>query len=343
MQTQEGHTVCDGPPCAFPSAGAAAFALQPPRSAPVRGMAAADRYHRIEKVGEGSYGIVYKCHDSETGRIVAMKRIALAVSDGGVPSTAVREVSLLRELSHPYVVRLLDVALSNSKLLLIFEYMEQDLQGVLRQRKTPFVGEKLQRIMFQLLLGLHECHSRRFVHRDIKPSNILIDRRESAVKLADFGLGRVFRVPLQTYTTEVMTLWYRAPEVLLGDKRYLPAVDIWSMGCVFAELARRKSLFAGDTAINQLFSIFQLLGTPTEATWRGVTSLPHHNVDFPRWAAQSLATAVPTLDDAGVDLLGKMLCYNPRERITAFEALHHTYFDEIREEEMAKLMGYDGV
>lgn len=339
---QEGQTACDGSLRPLPSAGPASFVPRSLRPAPLRGTSTPDRYSRIEKVGEGSYGIVYKCHDNFTGRTVAMKRIPLIVNDGGVPSTAVREVSLLRELNHPYVVRLLDVVLHEAKLLLIFEYMEQDLQGMLKQRNTAFVGGKLRRIMFQLLLGLHECHSRRFVHRDIKPSNILIDRKESVVKLADFGLGRAFRVPLQTYTTEVMTLWYRAPEVLLGDKQYLPAVDVWSMGCVFAELARRRSLFAGDTAINQLFSIFQLLGTPTEATWRGVTSLPHHNVNFPRWTAKPLRTAVPALDDDGVDLLRRMLCYNPRERITAYEALQHSYFDEVREEEVEKLMRFNG-
>ncbi|KAG8342097.1 Protein kinase domain [Trypanosoma vivax] len=309
-------------------------------SAPINqsGTASAqERYTRLEKVGEGSYGVVYRCLDNETGHIVAIKRIPLMLKEGGVPATAVREVSLLRELNHPNVVRLLNVTMQDSKLLLIFEYMEQDLHGMLKHRQTPFMGGKLRRIMFQLLLGLHACHSRRFVHRDIKPSNILIDRRESVVKLADFGLGRAFRVPLQTYTTEVMTLWYRAPEVLLGDKRYLPAVDIWSMGCVFAELARCESLFTGDTAINQLFSIFQLLGTPTEKTWQGVSALPHHNVEFPKWTAKPLSTVVPTLDEDGVDLLQRMLVYNPRERITAFEALQHRWFDDIRGEEMAKV------
>ncbi|KAH9588785.1 Protein kinase domain [Trypanosoma melophagium] len=291
-----------------------------------------ERYLRQEKVGEGSYGVVYKCLDKQTGRIVAMKRISLKLKDEGVPATAVREVSLLREINHPHVVRLLDVSLQESKLLLIFEYMEKDLQGLLKQRATPLIGGKLQRIMFQLLLGLHACHSRRFVHRDIKPSNILINRDESVVKLADFGLGRAFRVPLQTYTTEVMTLWYRAPEVLLGDSHYLPAVDVWSMGCVLAELTRGTPLFTGDTAISQLFAIFQLLGTPSEETWRGVSTLAHHNVNFPQWHPTPLATAVPTLDAQGVDLLQRMLVYDPRRRITAYDALRHSWFDEVRHE-----------
>ncbi|KEG08160.1 putative protein kinase, putative,cdc2-related kinase [Trypanosoma grayi] len=291
-----------------------------------------ERYARQEKVGEGSYGVVYKCLDKQTGQIVAMKRISLKLKDEGVPATAVREVSLLRELNHPYVVRLLDVSLQESKLLLIFEYMEKDLQGLLKQRTTPLIGGKLQRIMFQLLLGLHACHSRRFVHRDIKPSNILINRDETVVKLADFGLGRAFRVPLQTYTTEVMTLWYRAPEVLLGDNHYLPAVDIWSMGCVMAELAKGSPLFAGDTSISQLFAIFQILGTPSEATWRGVSSLPHHNVDFPQWRPTPLSDVIPTLDPAGVDLLQQMLVYDPRQRITAYDAMRHSWFDDVRQE-----------
>ncbi|EAN84916.1 putative protein kinase [Trypanosoma cruzi] len=289
-----------------------------------------ERYFRQEKVGEGSYGVVYKCLDRQTGRIVAVKRISLKLKDEGVPATAVREVSLLRELNHPYVVQLLDVSLQDSKLLLIFEYMEKDLQGLLKQRNTPLVGGKLQRIMFQLLLGLHACHSRRFVHRDIKPSNILISRDESVVKLADFGLGRAFRVPLQTYTTEVMTLWYRAPEVLLGDNHYLPAIDVWSMGCVMAELAKGTPLFAADTAISQLFAIFQVLGTPSESTWRGVSSLSHHNVDFPQWRPTSLSSVIPTLEPEGIDLLQRMLLYDPRQRITAYDALRHSWFDDVR-------------
>lgn len=308
---------------------------QPRRSLPRPPHAASeahDRYVRLEKVGEGSYGVVYKCLDKETGRIVAMKRISLKLRDEGVPATAVREVSLLRELNHPYVVRLLNVSLQESKLLLIFEYMEKDLQGMLKQRSTPLVGGKLQRIMFQLLQGLHACHSRRFVHRDIKPSNILINRDESFVKLADFGLGRAFRVPLQTYTTEVMTLWYRAPEVLLGDNHYLPAVDVWSVGCVMAELAKGSPLFAGDTAISQLFAIFQLLGTPTESTWRGVSSLSHHNVDFPQWRPTPLSSVITTLEAEGIDLLQRMLVYDPRLRITAYDALRHCWFDDIRHE-----------
>ncbi|RNE96061.1 protein kinase [Trypanosoma conorhini] len=290
------------------------------------------RYFRQEKVGEGSYGVVYKCLDRQTGRIVAAKRISLRLRDEGVPATAVREVSLLRELDHPYVVRLLDVSLQDYKLLLIFEYMEKDLQGFIKQRATPLVGGKLQRIMFQLLLGLHACHSRRFVHRDIKPSNILISRDESVVKLADFGLGRAFRVPMQTYTTEVMTLWYRAPEVLLGDKHYLPAVDMWSIGCVMAELAKGTPLFASENGICQLFTIFKVLGTPSEATWPGVSSLMHYNVSFPQWRPIPLGSVIPTLDADGIDLLQRMLHYSPRQRITAYEALRHCWFDDVRRE-----------
>ena len=233
-----------------------------------------ERFTRMEKIGEGTYGVVHKCEDLTTGQLVALKRIRLDPEDEGVPSTAIREISILRELQHPNVVRLLDVVCQEHRLLLVFEFVDQDLKRMMDRRSTPLIGRKLKCMMYQLLDGLNACHSRRFVHRDLKPHNILVSRDGSIVKLADFGLARAYHIPFNTYTREVITLWYRAPEILLGEKHYLPAVDIWSLGCIFAELANNAPLFPGDCEIHQLFLIFKSLGTPNEELWPGVQELP---------------------------------------------------------------------
>lgn len=291
-----------------------------------------ERYTRLDKVGEGTYGVVYKCEDNTTGQLVAIKRIALEPDEEGVPSTAIREISLLKELCHPNVVRLLDVVCQEKRLHLVFEYLDKDLKKMLDQRASPLVGRRLKLVMYQLLDGIHACHSRRIVHRDLKPQNILVSKDEAVVKLADFGLARAFRIPLQTYTHEVVTMWYRAPEILLGSKYYLPAVDMWSLGCILAELANARPLFPGDCEIHQLYTIFRLLGTPNETLWPGVTQLPDYKMQFPQWRPGNLQACVPALDAAGVDLLGQMLRYDPQSRICAANALQHKWFDEIREE-----------
>ena len=146
------------------------------------------------------------------------------------------------------------------------------------------------------------------------------------MKLADFGLARAFGIPLRTYTHEVVTLWYRAPEILLGSRHYSTAVDIWSIGCIFAEMVKREPLFAGDSEIDQLFRIFRTLGTPNNHVWENCESLPDYKQKFPQWPRQSLADLVPGLDDAGLNLLEKMLIYNPSKRISAKQALCHPYF-----------------
>lgn len=292
-----------------------------------------ERFTKLEKIGEGTYGQVFKCEDNTTGQLVAMKKVRLEPEDEGVPSTAVREISLLRELRHVNIVQLLDVVHQDKKLMLIFEYMDQDVKKMMDRRATPLVGRKLKCLTYQLIDALHVCHAKRIVHRDLKPQNLLVSRDESTIKVADFGLSRAFQIMLRTYTHEVVTLWYRAPEILLGENHYRPAVDIWSVGCIMAELATRMPLFPGECEIHQLFTIFRLLGTPTEATWPGVSSLQDYKVTFPQWKTPDLSrmqAAVPTLDSSGIDLLLGLLRYNPTERLTAAQALQHPWFDEVR-------------
>ena len=354
-----------------------------------------DRYHKFEKIGEGTYGVVYKvphtphtlhthtpyhtpsphprspsppslpsvsrtpllprtpppllvslspsslpssslppplsplqAKDKANDTIVALKKIRLEAEDEGVPSTAVREISLLKELQHENIVSLKDVVHENNKLYLVFEYLEQDLK-----KYMEFVGSRLDKLlvksyMYQLLLGIAFCHSHRVLHRDLKPQNLLIDR-QGILKLADFGLARAFGVPVRTFTHEVVTLWYRAPEILLGGRQYSTPVDIWSIACIFVEMITQLPLFPGDSEIDQLFRIFRQLGTPSESDWAGVTALADYKHTFPQWQPQPLSQVRGLTDPLAIDLLEKMLLYEPSRRISAREALSHPYFDEI--------------
>ncbi|XP_019673837.1 cyclin-dependent kinase 3 isoform X1 [Felis catus] len=291
-----------------------------------RSSAAMDVFQKVEKIGEGTYGVVYKAKNKETGQLVALKKIRLDLETEGVPSTAIREISLLKELKHPNIVRLLDVVHSEKKLYLVFEFLSQDLKKYMDS--TPASELPLHLVksyLFQLLQGVSFCHSHRVIHRDLKPQNLLISEL-GAIKLADFGLARAFGVPLRTYTHEVVTLWYRAPEILLGSKFYSTAVDVWSIGCIFAEMVTRRALFPGDSEIDQLFRIFRTLGTPSEAIWPGVTQLPDYKGSFPKWTRKGLEEIVPGLEPEGKDLLMRLLQYDPSQRISAKAALAHPYF-----------------
>eukprot|EP00126_Sphaerothecum_destruens_P001375 Sdes_comp14216_c0_seq1m3428 len=291
-----------------------------------------EQYEKVEKIGEGTYGVVYKAKDRQTGMFVALKKIRLEAEDEGVPSTAIREISLLKELKHDNIVRLLDVIHQESKLFLVFEFLDQDLKRFLDSRPSGLSSMEVKSYLYQLLKGIKFCHARRVLHRDLKPQNLLIDKA-GFIKLADFGLSRAFGIPLRTYTHEVVTLWYRAPEILLGSRHYSTPIDIWSIGCIFVEMVNNRPLFTGDSEIDQLFRIFRTLGTPNEETWPGVTSLPDYKPIFPTWAPQSVKELLPKLDASGIDLLSKMLIYEPGRRISAKQALVHPYFDDLPQNE----------
>jgi len=290
------------------------------------------RYKITEKLGEGTYGEVYKAEDTlSEHQVIALKKMRLLEADDeGVPATALREVSLLKELSHcANIVRLLDVIHHNSTLYLVFEFLDQDLKTYVESTGSgPLPSKLIKSYMYQILKGISYCHSHRILHRDLKLANLLIDRK-GVLKLADFGLARAFGVPIRTYTHEVVTLWYRAPEILLGQARYSTPVDMWSVGCIFAELVAKRPLFPGDCEIDELFRIFRTLGTPNEDVWPGVTSLANYKSTFGQWKPQTLEAVVPGLDPVGIDLLSKMLRYAPHERITAKDALKHPYFDDL--------------
>ncbi|XP_006482418.1 cell division control protein 2 homolog isoform X4 [Citrus sinensis] len=239
-------------------------------------------------------------------------------------------------MQHGNIVRLQDVVHSEKKLYLVFEYLDLDLKKHM-DSCPDFANDPrlIKTFLYQILRGIAYCHSHRVLHRDLKPQNLLIDRRTNALKLADFGLARAFGIPVRTFTHEVVTLWYRAPEILLGSRHYSTPVDVWSVGCIFAEMVNQRPLFPGDSEIDELFKIFRVLGTPNEDTWPGVTSLPDFKSAFPKWPSkctcylQELGTVVRNLEPAGIDLLSKMLCMDPSRRITARSALEHEYFRDV--------------
>lgn len=260
-----------------------------------------------------------------------MKKMKLDAEEEGIPITAIREIALLKEASHENVVKLLEVFCSTTKMVLVFEFVENDMKKYMRSYGQPLPPAHIKSFAFQLCCGIEFCHQNRILHRDLKPQNLLIDSN-LCLKIADFGLARAYTVPVPKYTHEVVTVWYRAPELLLGSAVYSIPVDLWSVGCVLGELATGAPLFAGDSEIDTIFKVFQKLGTPTEKEWPGLAQLPEFKSTFPRWPArgwENIRTTKAQIGAEGISLLEKLLLYNPSKRLSARQALRHPYFLDI--------------
>ncbi|KAH9794238.1 protein kinase domain-containing protein [Citrus sinensis] len=261
-------------------------------------------YKKIKKIGAGGYGEVYKCRNTVTGQKVAIKMMTIQTEQEGVPSYIIREVSLLKELEHENIVRLLDVQSSRKDVFLVFEYLDLDLHSFITRHKNTLNLLVIKAILKQILLGLAYCHSLKILHRDLKPNNLLIDLKSNTVKLADFGLARAIGVPQKEYSRDCVYSPYKAPELLLGYTGYSTPIDVWAVGCIFAEMITGKPLFPSKKH-DHLSLIFRYL-----------TDLTNY---------LNLAEKFPNLEPAGVDLLSQMLCLNPKQRITAMDALKHEY------------------
>merc|ERR1719440_696894 len=251
-----------------------------------------------------------------------MKQMKLDAQEEGVPSTAIREIALLKELSHPNVVKLLDVFCKPNKLVLVFEFLENDLKKYMKALSGRLTPSTVKNFAFQLCKGVEFRHANRIIHRDLKPQNLLIDNR-LRLKIADFGLARAFQTPIPKYTHEVVTVWYRPPEILLGSVLYSVPVDVWSMGCILAEMATGSPLFAGDSEIDTIFKIFQKLGTPTEAQWPSLRELPDFKPTFPKWPHKGWVNIRNThaqVGAEGISLLERLMAYNPADRMSARRA-----------------------
>ncbi|GMH94470.1 hypothetical protein TrST_g10939 [Triparma strigata] len=299
------------------------------------------KYRRLEVLGEGAYGIVYKGQCCSTNTIVAIKKIRLydSLLTEGVPRAVIREISLLRELKHPNVVELLNVVNDTRRLLLVFEFVLMDLKGYLdliqpvgSNRRVGVPPNKLRSLVRQMVAGVAFCHERRILHRDIKPHNILITG-EGRLKLADFGLARLLSFPARIYTKEVVTLWYRAPELLFGSLTYGSSVDAWSVGCIFAEMATGIPIFPGQSEIDQIFRIMQKLGTPTSEMWPELETLPHFQPVFPTWPSCPFSSLTSSLlPPSGLTLLSSLLRYDPKKRLTCTDALGTDYLKDVDSE-----------
>uniref|UniRef100_A0A5B7BET3 Putative cyclin-dependent kinase D-3 n=1 Tax=Davidia involucrata TaxID=16924 RepID=A0A5B7BET3_DAVIN len=284
----------------------------------------ADRYLKREVLGEGTYGVVYKAIDTKTGQIVAIKKIRLGKQKEGVNFTALREIKLLKELKDPNIIELIDAFPHKGNLHLVFEFMETDLEAVIRDRNIVLSPADIKSYLQMTLKGLAYCHKKWVLHRDMKPNNLLIGSR-GQLKLADFGLARIFGSPDRRFTHQVFARWYRAPELLFGAKQYGPGVDVWAAACIFAELLLRRPFLQGNSDIDQLGKIFAAFGTPKASQWPDMIYLPDY-VEYQFVPGQSFRSLFPMASDDALDLLSKMFTYDPKARISVQQALEHRYF-----------------
>ncbi|CAL5057682.1 unnamed protein product [Urochloa decumbens] len=288
----------------------------------------ADTFERLDKIGQGTYSNVYKARDLQTGKIVALKRVRFVNMDPESVRFMAREIHILRRLDHPNVIKLEGIVTSrlSHSLYLVFEYMEHDLAGLAALSGQRFTEPQVKCLMAQLLEGLRHCHARGVLHRDIKGSNLLVGG-DGVLKIADFGLATFFDPDHpQPMTSRVVTLWYRPPELLLGATEYGVAVDLWSAGCILAELLAGKPIMPGQTEIEQLHKIFKLCGSPSEEYW-AKARLPDVTLFKPqRPYRRKIAEAFREFPPAGLALLDTLLAIEPSARGTAASALDSEFF-----------------
>ncbi|KAK1442843.1 protein kinase-like protein [Babesia gibsoni] len=298
-----------------------------------------ENYSCLNKISEGTYGSVYRALDKDTGDIVALKHIKFHEAHWaeGFPVSYLREISILLELSHPNILSVKEVVTNEKKdqYYMVMEYVEHELKTLLSEGRPEFTLSERKCLLQQLLLGLSYMHDNWVIHRDLKSTNILYNNH-GVLKICDFGMSRKFGHPIKNYTQNVVTHWYRAPELFLGQEKYTEAVDIWSVGCIFAELVTGKPLFMGTNDVDTLDKIFRLCGSPTKENWPGYTELPHiKGCKFPITTYKpsfhvyfNSATRVNEgchMTESGMDLLMKMLALDPNQRISAKAALMHPY------------------
>jgi cyclin-dependent kinase len=276
---------------------------------------------KLGLIGQGSYGIVYKAQNTQNKEIIAVKRIKISTSQEGIPSSAIREIALLKEIHHRNVINLYDVLHSQHCLTMIFEYCDWDLHRYMELLKPQMPRQEIVSFIHQILLGLECIHENHIIHRDVKPQNLLVNRRKE-LKLADFGLARSTSIPVSILSTEVITIWYRPPEILFGLRDYSFPIDIWSAGCVLAEMIMMRPLFPYNgnegmlVAICEMFGAKMLLDAFPQFSNSTIFSEELRNAE-----PLGLRSVLADCDEELIELAGRLLDVNPKTRITAKDAL----------------------
>uniref|UniRef100_A0A3Q2PEY4 cyclin-dependent kinase n=1 Tax=Fundulus heteroclitus TaxID=8078 RepID=A0A3Q2PEY4_FUNHE len=297
----------------------------------LQGCRSVEEFQCLNRIEEGTYGVVYRAKDKKTDEIVALKRLKMEKEKEGFPITSLREINTILKAQHPNIVTVREIVVGSNmdKIYIVMNYVEHDLKSLMETMKQPFLPGEIKTLMLQLLRGVRHLHDNWILHRDLKTSNLLLSHK-GILKIGDFGLAREYGSPLKQYTPIVVTLWYRSPELLLGAKEYSTAVDMWSVGCIFGELLTQKPLFPGKSEIDQINKIYKDLGSPSEKIWPGYSELPAvKKMSFTEYPYNNLRKRFGALlSDQGFDLMNKFLTYCPSKRISADEALKHEYFRE---------------
>ncbi|KAG7193150.1 TFIIH complex serine/threonine-protein kinase subunit kin28 [Scheffersomyces spartinae] len=288
------------------------------------------KYTKDKKVGEGTYAVVYLGVQKHTKRKIAIKEIKTGLFKDGLDMSALREVKYLQELRHPNVIELVDVFGTSNNLNLVLEFLPCDLEVLIKSKDIMFLAADIKSWLLMTFRGLHHCHRMSILHRDLKPNNLLL-APDGQLKIADFGLARGLGNLNEDLSSNVVTRWYRAPELLFGAKHYTAAIDIWSVGIIFAELMLRIPYLPGKDDVDQLDVTFKALGTPTEQIWPNVSNLPLYNSlrVYPPPSRQELRNRFIAATDKALDLMISMTQLDPSRRCNTSQALLHEYFTEL--------------
>ncbi|XP_060800454.1 cyclin-dependent kinase 11B isoform X2 [Amyelois transitella] len=307
----------------------------PPYFPALQGCRSVEEFQCLNRIEEGTYGVVYRARDKTTEEIVALKRLKMEKEKEGFPITSLREINTLLKGQHPNIVTVREIVVGYNmdKIFIVMDYVEHDLKSLMetmRAKKQVFLPGEVKCLMTQLLSAVHHLHDNWILHRDLKTSNLLLSHK-GVLKVGDFGLAREYGSPLRQYTPIVVTLWYRAPELLLCCKEYSTHIDMWSVGCIFGEFVSMNPLFPGKSEVDELNRIFKDLGTPSESCWPGYNELPAvQKMTFAEHPPGGLRQRIgqDLLSESGLALLQSFLTYDPAKRITADAALEHPYFKE---------------
>ncbi|XP_051537108.1 cyclin-dependent kinase 9-like [Myxocyprinus asiaticus] len=299
------------------------------------------KYEKLAKIGQGTFGEVFKAKHRQTGKKVALKKVLMENEKEGFPITALREIKILQLLKHENVVNLIEICRTKAtqfnrykgSIYLVFDFCEHDLAGLLSNANVKFTLAEIKKVMQMLLNGLYYIHRNKILHRDMKAANVLITR-DGVLKLADFGLARAFSLAKNSqgnrYTNRVVTLWYRPPELLLGERDYGPPIDLWGGGCIMAEMWTRSPIMQGNTEQHQLTLISQLCGSITPEVWPEVDKKYelYQKMELPKGQKRKVKDRLKAYvkDPYALDLIDKLLVLDPAQRIDSDDALNHDFF-----------------